>query len=128
MAEPNPPPDAPTSFEDAIRRLGEIVQRLEDGELTLEQSLQAFERGIALARDAQRRLDAAETRVDELLGVDEQGRAVTRPIGESRGSDPNAQRASTPSPDARPRAPSPAAAPPKRAPAAPSGDDDDLPF
>ncbi len=72
----------PESFEAAIEKLSEIVKRLEDGELDLEQSLRAFEQGIALARAAQRRLDAAEARVDELLGVDEQGRASTRPIGD----------------------------------------------
>lgn len=68
------------SFEDVVCRLGEIVRRLEEGELTLEQSLEAFEQGIRLARDAQRRIDAAEARVDELLGVDEQGRPSTRPV------------------------------------------------
>jgi exodeoxyribonuclease VII small subunit len=71
---------ATTSFEDAIKRLSEIVKRLEDGELTLEDSLSAFERGIALARDAQQRLDAAEARVDELIGVDDRGNPVTRPL------------------------------------------------
>jgi len=77
--EPKKSPEAPVSFEDAIRRLGEIVKRLEEGELTLEESLEAFERGVTLARDAQRRLAAAESRVDELLGVDDQGRPITRP-------------------------------------------------
>jgi exodeoxyribonuclease VII small subunit len=72
-----------SSFEDTIRSLGDIVRKLEEGELTLEQSLESFEKGIALARDAKRRLDAAEARVDELLGVDPQGNAVTRPF-ESR--------------------------------------------
>jgi exodeoxyribonuclease VII small subunit len=74
----------PVTFEDSIKRLGEIVQRLEAGELSLEESLKAFEQGIALARDAQKRLDAAEARVDELLGVDEQGRPSTRPIDSSK--------------------------------------------
>lgn len=74
--------EAPQTFEEAIKKLAEIVKRLEEGELDLEHSLRAFERGIALARDAQQRLDAAEARVDELLGVDEQGRASTRPIPE----------------------------------------------
>jgi exodeoxyribonuclease VII small subunit len=79
------------SFEDAIKQLGEIVKRLEDGELTLEQSLQAFEQGVSLARAAQARLDAAEARVDELLGVDDQGRASTKPIAD-RDSDPTRAR------------------------------------
>ncbi len=78
-----PPPDAntpPASYEEAIKKLAEIVKRLEDGELSLDQSLAAFEQGIALARDAQKRLDAAESRVDELLSVDDQGRATTKPL------------------------------------------------
>lgn len=69
-----------SSFEETIRALGDIVRKLEEGELTLEQSLESFEKGIALARDAKQRLDAAEARVDELLGVDPQGNAVTRPF------------------------------------------------
>ena len=74
-------PQAPApTFEESIRRLGDIVLSIEKGDLTLEQSLAAFEKGIALARDAQARLDAAEARVDELLGVDDQGRALTRPV------------------------------------------------
>ena len=76
------------SFEEAIKQLSDIVKRLEEGDLTLEQSLQAFEQGVALARAAQARLDAAEARVDELLGVDDQGRASTRPLGD-RDSDVN---------------------------------------
>lgn len=77
------PTDAPASFEESIRRLGEIVQKLEEGELTLEESLGAFETGVTLARDAERRLDLAEARVEELLSVDGQGRAVTKPMRET---------------------------------------------
>jgi exodeoxyribonuclease VII small subunit len=80
-AEPDlPEGQSAVPFEEAIRRLGEIVERLEAGDLTLEESLQAFERGVALARDAQKRLAAAEARVEELVSVDEHGRPVTRPI------------------------------------------------
>ena len=77
---PGAPADAAPSFEESIRQLGEIVTRLEEGEMSLEESLSAFEKGIALARQAQQRLDAAEARVEELLGVDEQNRAVTKPL------------------------------------------------
>ena len=68
------------SFEDAIRRLGHIVEQLERGDLPLEASLRLFEEGIVLARISQGRLDGAERRIDELLGVDADGRAVTRPF------------------------------------------------
>jgi exodeoxyribonuclease VII small subunit len=68
------------SFEDAARRLGEIVEELEAGDLPLERSLALFEEGVRLARTAQERLDRAERRVEELLGVDANGKAVTREL------------------------------------------------
>lgn len=66
------------SFEDSVKRLTEIVERLESGDLPLEDSLRLFEEGIQLARSSQARLDAAEQRVEELLGVDENGEPVVR--------------------------------------------------
>jgi exodeoxyribonuclease VII small subunit len=71
---------AELSFEDAIRRLGHIVEQLERGDLPLEASLRLFEEGVALARVSQRRLDRAERRIEELLGVDADGQPVTRPF------------------------------------------------
>jgi exodeoxyribonuclease VII small subunit len=73
------PADA-TSFESAIKRLGEIVQMLERGDLPLEESLRLFEEGVTLSRASQQRLDAAEKRVEQLLAVDEQGRPRTEPF------------------------------------------------
>ncbi len=71
---------AEPSFEDSVRRLSEIVERLEGGELPLEDSLKLFEEGIRLARTSQARLDAAERRVEELLGIDEDGNPVVRDV------------------------------------------------
>jgi exodeoxyribonuclease VII small subunit len=68
------------TFEDAVRRLGEIVERLEGGELPLEESLTLFEEGVRLARTSQARLDAAEKRVEELLGIDERSGPVVREL------------------------------------------------
>jgi exodeoxyribonuclease VII small subunit len=65
-----------SSFEDSIRRLGEIVEALEGGELPLEESLRLFEEGVRLARTSQSRLDRAERRVEELLAVDDEGRGT----------------------------------------------------
>jgi exodeoxyribonuclease VII small subunit len=80
-------PEPPTSqsaegpsFEAAIKRLGDIVQTLERGDLPLEESLRLFEEGVKLSRASQQRLDAAEKRVEQLLAVDEQGRARTAPF------------------------------------------------
>lgn len=68
------------SFESAIKRLTEIVQVLERGELPLEESLRLFEEGVKLSRVSQQKLDSAEKRVEQLLAVDEQGRAKTTPF------------------------------------------------
>jgi exodeoxyribonuclease VII small subunit len=69
-----------TSFEETTRRLAQIVAELEGGDLPLERSLQLFEEGVRLARAAQDRLDKAERRVEELLGIDEQGRPILRDL------------------------------------------------
>jgi exodeoxyribonuclease VII small subunit len=66
------------SFEDGIKRLSEIVQTLERGDLPLEESLQLFEEGVGLSRASQERLDSAQKRVEELLGFERDGRARTR--------------------------------------------------
>jgi exodeoxyribonuclease VII small subunit len=68
------------SFEESVRRLATIVEELEAGDLSLERSLELFEEGVRLARAAQERLDRAERRVEELLGVDGQGRPVLRAL------------------------------------------------
>lgn len=78
---PKEPGTEKASFESTLNRLNEIVERLERGELALEDSLSLFEEGIRLARAAQARLDSAEKRVEELLGFDEFGNPVVRKLG-----------------------------------------------
>jgi exodeoxyribonuclease VII small subunit len=67
-------------FEDALKRLTAIVERLESGELSLEQSLSLFEEGTRLSRTSQAQLDAAEKRVEELLAIDGNGQPVVREL------------------------------------------------
>lgn len=55
-------------FEASLKELEGLVERMERGDLTLEESLQSFERGIRLTRDCQRALRAAEQKVEVLLG------------------------------------------------------------
>jgi exodeoxyribonuclease VII small subunit len=83
------PADGP-SFEAAIKRLSEIVQTLERGEMPLEESLRLFEEGVKLSRVSQQRLDSAEKRVEQLLAVDEQGRARTQPFATDSADDRDA--------------------------------------
>ena len=54
------------AFEAALAELEELVERLEDGELSLEESIKTYERGVALGRSALKALDAAEQRVQIL--------------------------------------------------------------
>ena len=54
-------------FEQALTELESIVEKLEHGELSLEESLLQFERGIALARSCQDSLKQAEQKVEILL-------------------------------------------------------------
>ena len=62
---------AKDKFEEALGRLEDIVKKMEAGDMTLEESLKAFEEGIKLARLCSRRLDEAERRVEILLKQEE---------------------------------------------------------
>jgi exodeoxyribonuclease VII small subunit len=66
-------------FEDCLQRLEQIVGSLETGNLSLEESLKAFEEGIGLARHCAKYLDDAERRI-EVLTRDESGGLETRPF------------------------------------------------
>ncbi|RME81934.1 MAG: exodeoxyribonuclease VII small subunit [Zetaproteobacteria bacterium] len=62
----NAKPVEEMSFEEAIAELEAIVQRLEAGELTLEESVRCFERGTELARRCEALLEEAEQRIRRL--------------------------------------------------------------
>jgi exodeoxyribonuclease VII small subunit len=65
---PRTPKETPKlDFETAMRELEELVERLEQGELPLEESLAAFERGVMLTRCCQTALKDAEQKVEILL-------------------------------------------------------------
>ena len=60
-------PKKPPGFEAQLRALEEIVARLEEGNLPLEESLELFEKGIRLSRELQAALQSASLRVTRLL-------------------------------------------------------------
>jgi exodeoxyribonuclease VII small subunit len=99
-------------YGDVVTRLQEIVEALEGGELSLEDSLDRFAEGITLVKQGEGILNDAEKRIEQLLAED--GRTV--PIKEQPES--AAAKTTTQSP------PPPA----KKAPAAPPPEDDDVPF
>jgi exodeoxyribonuclease VII small subunit len=90
MASPKEPASAPPSlsFEQSMERLTHIVEKLEEGDLPLEQSLALFEEGVRLSRLAQERLDAAQQRIERLLTVDSQGRTRTAPFESTDDEEP----------------------------------------
>ena len=54
-------------FEESIRKLETIVDELEKGEFSLEESLKKFEAGLKLGRDCRAFLDSAETKIRQLV-------------------------------------------------------------
>lgn len=59
--------EEPIDFEQSLRKLEEIVRKMEQGELTLENSLEAFEEGVRLTRNCQSALQKAEQKVNILV-------------------------------------------------------------
>ena len=109
----------PKKFEEELKDLEEIVGKIDSGELTLEDSIGAFERGVALVRSLNQKLDEIEKKV-EVLSRNTQGDLRTAPLEGIENENP---------------------APPKReniirdkgvssapAPAKNGADDDDIPF
>lgn len=65
-------------FEQSLGALQGLVERLESGELSLEESLTAFEQGVSLTRDCQQALSQAEQKVSLL--TEQQGQPVVEPF------------------------------------------------
>ena len=66
-----PSSDATIGFEESLKQLEEIVNKMEQGQLSLEQSLGAFEQGVKLTRQCQSTLKQAEQRVSKLMPKDD---------------------------------------------------------
>lgn len=66
-------------FEENLNQLEQIVEKMESGNLSLEESLKAFEKGVALSKACHEKLQQAEEKVKLLLGVDDDGQPQTKP-------------------------------------------------
>ncbi len=107
---PDPSPNAltpPRSFEDALRELEEILQKIEAGEIGLEQSLAQYERGNSLIQYCRGVLGGAEKRIEQ-LSRNADGLLQAMPGG-------------SPSAETSPRRPGPAPAPAPAPAAGPAG-------
>ena len=55
------------NFETSLQKLEKIIEKLEDGDISLEDSVKSFEEGIGLVKDCQKQLSQAELKVKKLL-------------------------------------------------------------
>ena len=69
------------SFEDSLRELETIVRGLESGETPLEQSIKAYERGIALKQHCENKLRDAQAKIEKIT-VNNDGSISTQPLDE----------------------------------------------
>jgi len=67
------------SFEESVTKLEEIVKKLEDENISLEESMEKFEMGIKLSSNCLKRLNEAEGKIEELTRS-ENGKLVTREL------------------------------------------------
>ena len=73
------PDIAAMSFEDALRALEDVVRALESGDVPLDDSITLYERGEALRRHCQARLDAAQARIEKIVAGPDGLPASTQP-------------------------------------------------
>ena len=108
-------------FEEELKDLEEIVGRIDAGELSLEDSIGAFERGVALVRSLNQKLDEIEKKV-EVLSRNYQGDLRTAPLeGLEEGNAPSPARRDNSG--AKNNTPATASQTKK-----PDDEDDDIPF
>jgi exodeoxyribonuclease VII small subunit len=100
----------PVSFEQALQRLEQIVQQLEDGQLGLEDSLTCYEEGVGHLKRCYEALGRAERKVELLSRIDEDGNCETEAFEEQEMSledkrETRSKRRSTPTAKATRRKP-----------------------
>ena len=78
--------DGSKKFESALEDLEQVVERLESGELSLEDSLAAFEKGVGLVKFCNQKLNEVEKKV-ELLVKDKEGKLQLKALEDLPGSE-----------------------------------------
>ena len=77
-------------FEEALKELEKVVERLESGELSLEESLAAFESGVSLVKYCSQKLTDVEKKI-EVLVKDKEGKLQLKPFADSMDDEPDAE-------------------------------------
>ncbi|MFH1857752.1 MAG: exodeoxyribonuclease VII small subunit [Candidatus Omnitrophota bacterium] len=67
-------------FEEALAKLEKIVEGLEGGELSLEESMERYEEGVRLSKLCSKRLEEAKRKIEQLLKTGD-GKFITKPLG-----------------------------------------------
>lgn len=90
MANKKKPDEKSPGFDDILTELSAVVERLEQGDLPLEEALERFERGVTLARQGEHILGQAEKRVERLTSSKEgdQLAPLDGPLGDGNGDVP----------------------------------------
>ena len=78
MAENQPGAQPAVPFESSMDELEKVVKELEGGDLSLDRSLELFERGMSLSDTCRKQLEEAETRVEMLIRKD--GKMTAEPF------------------------------------------------
>ncbi len=77
-------------FEEALKELEKAVERLESGELSLEESLAAFESGVSLVKYCSQKLTDVEKKI-EVLVKDKEGKHQFKPFTDPTDEEPDAE-------------------------------------
>jgi exodeoxyribonuclease VII small subunit len=72
--------EEPSSFEESLEKLEQVIRQLEDGRLGLSESLAQYEEGVRYLKHCHRALAMAERKIELLTSVDEDGNAKTEPF------------------------------------------------
>ena len=81
MVDQAPQDVADLSFEDALRRLEEIVRKLESGEASLDEAIQLYSEGDRLKQQCEARLKAAQARIEQITIGRDGSPSGTAPFG-----------------------------------------------
>jgi exodeoxyribonuclease VII small subunit len=80
---PSASPSGQLDFEEALKRLEQIVHTLEEGDIGLNEALKQYEEGVKLLRQSYELLERAQRRIELLSGVDAEGNPVTQPFDDT---------------------------------------------
>jgi len=73
-------------FEEYLRKLEKIVQKLEESELTLDESVKAYEEGMNISKKCLEKLNMTKKKIEQLV-IDDEEHYSTKPFSEKEGED-----------------------------------------